>query len=469
MSDLLIYPPNFISCLDLCRQITSNVYRETTNAISLPYLMLGGIGLFGSAFSAYKLYNNFFKPKKTNDTHRIIQNLPKQIEQKKQASIPNQSALKTSQSCLKRFGSRTLAVLESIPVFGLLIVLIERIVVFVYRIFSSLFARKVEQKVSHVNEMGKNSLEKMRINAKKALIEHRQKSSENSAFIKEDYIPSREELLSEKHKSLSFSHNFAEAQGPRDQMEDAHFYQSIPEGILAGVFDGHGGKEVAEYASQEFAKRFSKTLQNHKGDVYSTFTNLVDQIHDEVVKNRSWNVIGSTAVVCFVDKKTHAVYTATLGDSEANIYRKKDNKLVSIPLSCIRDWCSKKDFKRLLKAHNFSKQEEKDYAKIPAKQRRSNLIFGVNVSRAIGDYDQTGTKQKPILVHKPKITVNMLHPNDLLVLACDGLKDYVSENKIISVIGNSISSKSKNISQDLVNRAMKQFALDNVTVLTIKL
>lgn len=48
-------------------------------------------------------------------------------------------------------------------------------------------------------------------------------------------------------------------QGWRVGMEDAHICESIDlpnktQGSLFGVFDGHGGKEVAIYAKDNFAK-----------------------------------------------------------------------------------------------------------------------------------------------------------------------------------------------------------------------
>ena len=47
-------------------------------------------------------------------------------------------------------------------------------------------------------------------------------------------------------------------QGWRSGMEDTHICQSVDikdsYGQLFGVFDGHGGKEVAEYARDNFRK-----------------------------------------------------------------------------------------------------------------------------------------------------------------------------------------------------------------------
>jgi len=71
-------------------------------------------------------------------------------------------------------------------------------------------------------------------------------------------------------------------QGWRSNMEDAHITQTvdIPNGygMLFGVFDGHGGKEVAEYARENFKKEFVKNGNFKAGDykkaLYETFMSL---------------------------------------------------------------------------------------------------------------------------------------------------------------------------------------------------
>jgi serine/threonine protein phosphatase PrpC len=170
-------------------------------------------------------------------------------------------------------------------------------------------------------------------------------------------------------------------------------------------------------------------------------------------------------VVCYVDKKTHHIYTATLGDSEANIYRKFDDKLKSIPLSCIRDWSSKKDAHRASIALgrpqiaiNWPKISNPKYLRFPYP------FFGINVSRSIGDVLLSGSPEKPGVIHKPKITRIQVKSGDLLILACDGLKDYVSDNEIVSILKNPPPNPAKH----LVNYAIDEGnSLDNVTVLAI--
>lgn len=319
----------------------------------------------------------------------------------------------------------------------------------------------------------KEELDKMWRTGCKALVEH-QKISSVYARVTQSLFLDRKEST-----PLKLTHTFADDIGPRPTMEDAHFFQEIEQGTIVGVFDGHGGKEVSKYASEQFRARFAEVLKAHKGNAYQAFHTLIDKIHKEVARKSQWNHMGSTAVISFIDKETHQIITATLGDSEANIYRSGE----SIPLSAVRDWTSKKDKQRLINAHGkHAENWFKRYGDNP-KHIRSHLQYGVNVSRAIGDVDETGTWANPLVIHKPKITVNKLQKGDIVVLACDGLKDYVPEQEIADIVFSSWTIRNicrwmfttfccqtpKTLAQTLVNHAVyTRSAKDNVTVIAVE-
>lgn len=323
-------------------------------------------------------------------------------------------------------------------------------------------------------------LAKMLKNAFKAIEEHRSKdTSHHDVYVTpQEVMLSLQTITSPKiQPPLTFTHTFAEAQGPRDDMEDAHFCIEIPQGLLAGVFDGHGGKKISNYASQAFQAHFSKMLETTNGNVRLAFEKMLDKIHTEVSKNHAWDKMGSTAVVSFIDPKTHLIYTATLGDSEANRYPIIDNKRKSHPLSCVRDWSSKRDAKRAADAIGIPEIATAwPKAKNPKVLRYPYpylgvypfLGMGVNVSRAIGDVG-ADIHKKPAISHKPKVSVNRVQPGDLLILACDGLKDYVPEDEVVKVINRALAAK-QDPAQALTDYAINaRQAHDNVTVLAIEI
>lgn len=75
---------------------------------------------------------------------------------------------------------------------------------------------------------------------------------------------------SEPGKNDHFCWGACGMQGWRVGMEDTHICEEVPiegsYGMLFGVFDGHGGKETAEYAKLHFKEQFVKNEKLKEGD-----------------------------------------------------------------------------------------------------------------------------------------------------------------------------------------------------------
>lgn len=316
-------------------------------------------------------------------------------------------------------------------------------------------------------------ISRLLINSKKAIEEHIKKEHDHIDIfaLPEQAIPPLDSILScEPQPRLKFSYQIAEEKGSfRETMEDAYFYKVTKYGVLTGIFDGHGGREVADFSSTAFNKRFPRHLQKAGGNVRAAFETFFNTIHDEVAKNQIWDRTGSTAIVCFIEKQTNLIYTATLGDSEANIYRYYNGTLKSIPLSCVRDWSHPKEAKRASVALNDpSIADSWPQAAEPKLLRYPSIFRGVNVSRAIGDMHWS--EAIPFAIsHTPKISLNRVLKGDRLVLSCDGLKDYVTEKTIVEIVDDSIK-ENKNTAAALVNFATDiAQSEDNVTVISISI
>lgn len=307
-------------------------------------------------------------------------------------------------------------------------------------------------------------------NAVKGIIEHHKKDPLGIYATLDEGIPPPSEFSKSETTHLTFTCQAYEAQGKRKTMEDAHFFTEFDHGVLCGVFDGHGGKDVAIFASNEFTAKFPKELLKAKGNVHQAFEALIHKIHTKVAKNKKWNFTGSTAVITYIDKSSHNIYTATLGDSEANIYRTIGAGIRSLPLSIIRDWSSHKDATRAAIARNkpsfikeYMETENPKWLRFPS-------ALGVNVSRAIGDNEYSGTSKKPGVIHKPKITINKLKQGDFLVLACDGLKDFVNEREIAGILAANSLQPASNLAEQLVKFALdEKKSNDNVTALVVRI
>ncbi len=307
-----------------------------------------------------------------------------------------------------------------------------------------------------------DSMQKMRKVAERALTTRR---NQDSFMNIERALPSLQALQKLERgipqaAPLCLQHEVSSAQGTRKSMEDAHFIKEVGDYTLLGVLDGHSGVDVANFAAQDFQDKFMSLLENSNHDVRQAFRIWFDEVTKEVFKKKELDTKGCTAAISVVDKKRHLIYTATVGDTEANIYREGK----SIPLSYLLTWGSPREAKRAADAldnpdiaTNWPKRNNPKGLRFPP-------VVGLNVSRSIGDKQfATWLNGNPGVIHKPKISVNELKPGDTLVLACDGLKDVASEQEIIAQLGQ------ENPAQTLVNFALNEKqSNDNVTVIVAK-
>lgn len=308
--------------------------------------------------------------------------------------------------------------------------------------------------VSHPRETHRaSSIEETIIKAKKnlqkALCQHVQRASSTSrnAYIDWEEIFSSE-ALERARDPLLFSIEEASEKGRREEMEDASFHLDLPEAVIAGVFDGHGGKEVALKARQLVKKWFLGAWIGSGKNPRVAFERVLSAIHKEVIKTEELRYMGSTALICFIDKQNNLLFTATVGDSEATIYRRSGATIKAIPLSLLNDWKDPKEARRAAKAleneeikTNWPKANARELRMPRPIWREGTLIYpsiyrengvikyrdaafgSINLSRALGDFHYLGTREKPILLHKPKVTVCLIEQGDILLLACDGLRE----------------------------------------------
>ena len=122
-------------------------------------------------------------------------------------------------------------------------------------------------------------------------------------------------------------------------MEDSHIAELdfTKDCSLFGVFDGHGGKEVSEFARRHFverllqnenfkAKNFALALRENFMDMDTQMQTEAGQKElfdikgpDKDGKPAEFSVAGCTANVCLVHEKT--LYCANSGDSRAVLSR----------------------------------------------------------------------------------------------------------------------------------------------------
>lgn len=244
---------------------------------------------------------------------------------------------------------------------------------------------------------------------------------------------------------------FAEAQGPRPSMEDAHQYidafMSNPDRKYIGVFDGHGGDQVAKAVSNRLHEILAQQLAAGKPvpDALQSSFALMDQ-------ELSWaNQVGCTAVVAYMDKNT--LHVANIGDARAVMSKgKKAHELTHDHKAS-----DPAEVKRIRSAGgDVSPESAASVARVHSKAGNAELA----VARAFGDHNYPGVTAMPHLSEFD--TTN----SEFLILACDGVWDVMKNQEAVDLINRLIASGEKDpntLANALVQDALSKGTHDNVT------
>jgi len=255
-------------------------------------------------------------------------------------------------------------------------------------------------------------------------------------------------------------------QGWRINMEDAHTHiLSLPgdqDASFFGVFDGHGGDKVAQYAGIHLHKRVVDSQYYAGGRIEEAlrfaFLKLdEDMTHDEDLKD---DLAGSTANVVLI--KNNRIYCSNVGDSRAvasvngraqelSFDHKPGNELEAKRIVAAGGWV---EFNRV----------------------NGNLAL----SRALGDFvfkkNNTKSAEEQIVTAFPDVTVNeVTSDHEFIVLACDGIWDVLSSQEVVDFVRARIAHHMEPdvICEELMTRClapdcqMGGLGCDNMTVVLV--
>jgi len=236
---------------------------------------------------------------------------------------------------------------------------------------------------------------------------------------------------------------------------------------ICGVFDGHGGKEVAKYLKNHIPQFFIRKHIEYNINNQDKLKKYIEKVYDHIqnnlerkLKNVSYTV-GSTALVCIFYKKYNTINYNVINVGDCRAVR-CNNKYIAIPLT--------KDHK----PHHIDEKNR-------IEKLGGQIIFDgddwrikdLSVSRAFGDMDAT-----PYVTHKPEIFKYTLKRNDkFIILACDGLWDVLSNQDAVNFILSNMSAtdkiinmsgySKKNIAYKLASYAIEKGSYDNVSIIII--
>ncbi|PIN21545.1 Serine/threonine protein phosphatase [Handroanthus impetiginosus] len=256
-------------------------------------------------------------------------------------------------------------------------------------------------------------------------------------------------------------------------------------GHFFGVYDGHGGCQVANYCRDRIHSALTEELEiimasvndrSNKDHVEEhwrrAFMKCFLKVDDEIggkgnLEPVAPETVGSTAVVAIVCS-SHII-VANCGDSRAVLCRGKEPMALSVD-------------------HKPNREDE--YARIEAAggkviQWNGHRVFGVlAMSRSIGD-----RYLKPWIIPDPEVVfVPRAREDECLVLASDGLWDVMKNEEVCDIArkrillwhknnvvtlplerGNGIDPAAQAAAEYLSNRALQKGSKDNISIIVVDL
>ncbi|XP_015110938.1 titin [Diachasma alloeum] len=216
------------------------------------------------------------------------------------------------------------------------------------------------------------------------------------------------------------------------------------------VFDGHLGPEAAVYCTAHLHQYLAESVhyptdpERALRDAFvTTDAHFVQKSQDLMINS------GATALCALIINRK--LYVAWAGDSQAALAKRGN-------------------VTQLVNPHRPDRTDEKDRV---IRMGGSVMYYGMwrvdgnlAVSRAIGD-----AQYKPYVTGDPEIRCVMLDGSeDFLVIACDGLWDYIDETTAAGIVYQQICHDPQNlqaVSQRLVEYSKNKGSSDNITVIVV--
>ena len=310
--------------------------------------------------------------------------------------------------------------------------------------------------------------------------------------------PRKNDIFDFNIPNLIKAYNSISVKGSRTENQDNYFYYNnyflIKNLTLFGVCDGHGknGKEVSNLISILFPsylfyillddnlierkldinKKILKLLKIqespdgiknmfllryffNKFEIDFSFIPLItgnqnilfNQIYESLyysqkdLKQRyQLDIKNSGTTLCSGFILGNILYIVNLGDSRAilGIYFNRSNKWKSRQLTVDHKPNNPEEYKRIVslngRVDRFKNEFGEEYGVYRIFERENESTYpGLSISRSIGDEDA----QKLGVIYEPEVFKYEIKNQDkLLIIASDGLWEYLSNDEVINIVGN---------------------------------
>jgi len=242
-------------------------------------------------------------------------------------------------------------------------------------------------------------------------------------------------------------------------MEDAHFHEDGFGGVshqgFFCIYDGHGGKEAAVFASNTLHNILLEELKNlpegailDKEKVESLFKTVYNKT-DEAMKETVPSHHGCTAVTVFItgEGENRRLIVANAGDARAVLCR--EGKAVRL-------------------TYDHKPTDESEVTRVTGLGgfiMNDRLNGQIAITRALGDH-----LMKEYVISDPYVSMTPVTENDkFVIVACDGLWDVIEDQQAIDFCLENSNDDATLLSKKLLIKALKDGSTDNLSVMVLRL
>jgi protein phosphatase 1L len=235
---------------------------------------------------------------------------------------------------------------------------------------------------------------------------------------------------------------------PRMDMKKLLKHKALTRTEFYGVFDGHGGAACSTILALLLPLYLLLSPDFHS-NVIAAAKRACLTMNDEILKREAADECegGSTALTVMI--RNGVAFVCNIGDCRAIMISRRGVE----PLTTDHKATNEKEKQRIEDAGGLVLYV-KGVARVNGR---------LAVSRAFGD-----AELQQYVIANPEITCHQITPDDeYIVIGSDGLWDALSNEQVMACIRNHPWLSTDEIAQVLVNRAIEEGSMDNVTVMLI--
>lgn len=257
--------------------------------------------------------------------------------------------------------------------------------------------------------------------------------------------------------------------GGRSYMEDRHVVVKDGDALFCAIYDGHNGSFAAQYAADKLYDKLKLNMKTNS-DVQLAMMCTFKEIEKEILKLtvRGKRRDGATALVAYMEEDQ--IFVGNIGDTRAVLGNRNAGAI------------------RVSVDHKPNVGEEKSRVE----KAGGEIIFSgcwrvahervsvrLAVSRAFGDHplklNLPSSCTGPLVSAVPEMNVIKVSKEDeFLILASDGVWDRISDEQAVEIVRETMAKEDKNCAMkkaadNIVQIALKNRSMDNITVIVIAL